>query len=256
MWKWWWPIGGVCVIALLAIGFGIGWSADLWAAAGVGAIGYFSTPIMAASLNDLNARRKQQATAKPSRSKLDALHSSHGMRAGRAETLIAQAPSERSPTEISTAGKPARRPNMAGTANISHGSPAQPSPAADGAPSREMLQRRISATTGRPWRTPELPTGRSWRRVGSEQFANLVWALSHALPSVSQADDTASRSGVTRHLIRMGDRDTPSQRWQAVLEQAIDDEADGVVCSEALKLTNSAELRAAIAAWIGGPDGS
>jgi hypothetical protein len=114
-----------------------------------------------------------------------------------------------------------------------------------------MLQRRIAATSGRPLRPPEQPGDRSWRRVGSAQFADLVYALSVALPSVSQADDTASRSGVTRHLIRKGGRDTAFQRWQAVLEQAIDDEADDVVCAEALKLTNSAKLRAAVGDWIG-----
>jgi hypothetical protein len=49
----------------------------------------------------------------------------------------------------------------------------------------------------------------------------------------------------------MGGQDNPVQRWQAVLGQAIDDEADDAVCSEALKLTNSAELRTAVANWIG-----
>jgi hypothetical protein len=119
-----------------------------------------------------------------------------------------------------------------------------------------MLQRRIATTTGRQLRPPKQPGDRPWRRVGSKQFADLVYALSVALPSVSQADDTASLSGVTRHLIRKGGHDTALQRWQAVLEQAIDDEADDVVCSEALKLTNSAELRAAVADWIGVSGGS
>jgi hypothetical protein len=140
---------------------------------------------------------------------------------------------------------------MAGATDASQAASAQNSHPADGAPSREMLQRRIAATTGWPFRPPERPGDRPWRRVGSAQFADLVYALSVAVPSVSQADDTASRSGVTRHLIKKGDHDTAFQRWQAVLEQAIDDEADDVVCAEALKLNNSAELRAVVADWIG-----
>jgi hypothetical protein len=124
------------------------------------------------------------------------------------------------------------------------------SPAAVGPPSREMLQRQIAASSRQPLRPPEQQSDRPWRRVGSTQFADLVYALSVALPSVSQADDTADLSGVTRHLVRKG-HDSPAQRWQAVLEQAIDDEADDAVCAEALKLTNSAQLRAAVADWIG-----
>jgi nucleoside phosphorylase len=96
----------------------------------------------------------------------------------------------------------------------------------------------------------EQPNSRPWRRVGSSQFAALVYALGVALPSVSQADDTAGRSGVSRHLIRQG-RGNPIQRWQAVLEQAIDDGVDDALCSEALKQTNSAQLRTAVADWIG-----
>jgi hypothetical protein len=53
------------------------------------------------------------------------------------------------------------------------------------------------------------------------------------------------------HLV-MGGQDNPIHRWQAVLTQAIDDEADDAVCSEALKLTNKAAVRTAIANWIGG----
>ena len=256
MWKWWWPIGGVAVVALLAIGFSLGWSADLWAAAGVVAVAYFSTPMMAASLDDLATRRKQRGPASPSQPVPNPPQTSQEVRTRRTETSIAELPSDAS-TEISVAGERApRRPGTAAATDISHAAPTRPNPTADGVASSEMLQRRIAATTGRPWRAPEPPVDRSWRTVGSGQFADLVWALSHALPSVSQADDTASRAGVTRHLIRKGDRDTAYQRWQAVLEQAIDDKADDVVCSEALRLTNSAELRGAIADWIGAPGGS
>jgi len=109
---------------------------------------------------------------------------------------------------------------------------------------------RNAETSRWPHQPAEPPSSRPWRRVGSAQFATLVYALGTALPSVSQADDTAALSGVSRHLIRKG-RDKPIQRWQAVLEQAIDDGVDDILCSETLKLTKSAELRAAAADWIG-----
>jgi hypothetical protein len=257
LWKWWWPIGGVAVVALLAIGFGMGWSANLWAAAGVVAVVYVGAPVMAANLDDLIARRKQQATASSSQPVPNPLQASLDAPAGRTGTSAPEPLSQTATAEIPAARETVSpRRGVAAATNASHAAEAQRNPAADGVPSREMLQRRIAATTGRPWRPPERPVGRPWRSVGSAQFADLVYALGIALPSVSQADDTASRSGVTRHLIRKGDRDTALQRWQAVVEQAIDDEADDVVCSEALKLTNSAELRAAVADWIGVPGGS
>jgi hypothetical protein len=71
------------------------------------------------------------------------------------------------------------------------------------------------------------------------------------LNTVSQANSTAALAGVTMHLIT-GGQNNPVQRWQAVLAQAIGDEVDDTVCSEALKLTNSAEVRTAVANWIGG----
>ena len=55
-WKWWWPVGGAAVVALLAIGFDTDWSAGLWAAAGVAAVVYVGVPVMATSLTDLTAR--------------------------------------------------------------------------------------------------------------------------------------------------------------------------------------------------------
>lgn len=99
-------------------------------------------------------------------------------------------------------------------------------------------------------RPPGQPGSRPWRRVGSTQFADLVYALGVSLPSVSEANAAAARAGVTRHLIR-GGQGNPLLRWQAVLEQAIDDGVDDTLCAEALKLTKSAQLRAAVANWIG-----
>lgn len=114
--------------------------------------------------------------------------------------------------------------------------------AAETLPSRETLQAWIAEHTKRPG-------GRPWRRVGSPQFAELVYALAESVPSVGEASSTAARAGVSRQLIRSG-RDNPIQRWQTVLEQAIDDGADDSLCSAALNLTNSARLRAAVAKWI------
>lgn len=255
LWKWWWPLGGVAVATLLAIGSSMGWSANLWAAAGVAAVIYVGVPVMAANLDDLSARGKQQAEANGSQPSLNPLEAPIGPYAGRTGPPVLETPPQLTATvEIPVIRESASQ--QGAPKDTGQPEAAQCSPAADGTPSREMLQRAIAITTRRQWRPPEQPGDRPWRRVGSAQFADLVYALSVALPSVGQADDTASRSGVTRHLIRKGGRDTALQRWQAVLEQAIDDEADDVVCSEALKLTSSADLRTAVADWIGLSGGS
>lgn len=255
LWKWWWPLGGLAVAALLALGSSMGWSANLWAAAGVVAVLYVGVPVMAANLDDLSARGKRQAAANASQPSPNPLQAPIGPYAGSNRAPVLETPSQLTATaEIPVIRETASQQGAA--KDTGHVAAAQCSPAADGTLSHEMLQRQIATKTGRKWRPPEQPGDRPWRRVGSAQFADLVYALSVALPSVGQADDTASRSGVTRHLIRKGGRDTALQRWQAVLEQAIDDEADDVVCSEALKLTNSANLRAAVADWIGLSSGS
>lgn len=258
LWRWWWPFGGVAVLALIAIGVSTGWSANLWAAASVVAVVYVGVPVMAANLDDLTDKRKQPATASATQPGPNPLPASVDARAERTGTSDPELSSQTAATaEVSTVGETGSlRPGIIGANDTSQAAWAQRSREADGAPSREMLQRRIATTSGRPLRPPEQPGDRPWRKVGSAQFADLVYALSVALPSASQADDTASRSGVTRHLVRKGGRDTALQRWQAVLEQAVDDEADDVVCAEALKLTNSANLRAAVADWIGLSGGS
>src|SRR5437016_1326776 len=66
LWRWWWLIGGVAVLALIAIGVSMGWSPNLWAAAGAVAVLYVGVPVMAANLDDLTGRRKQHATASAS----------------------------------------------------------------------------------------------------------------------------------------------------------------------------------------------
>lgn len=252
MWGWWWPLGGVAVLALIAIGVGMGWSANLWVAASVVAVVYVGVPVMAANLDDLADRRKQHATTSSPQPGPNPLQASGDAMAGSTGTPVPELPSQ----TAATPGIPAvgdtgsNRRSVVGATDTSQAASARRSPRAAGPPSPEMLRRRIAATTGQPLRPPEQPSDRPWRRIGSAQFAELVYALSVAVPSVNQADDTAGLSGVTRHLIKKG-RDTPFQRWQAVLEQAIDDGVVDIVCSEALKLTNSAQLRAAIADWIG-----
>jgi hypothetical protein len=116
-------------------------------------------------------------------------------------------------------------------------------------PSARDMEGQVGGRVGRSYLSPA-PGDRPWRRVGSPQFASLVHALGSALPSVATADDVAALAGTTRHLIRHG-RDNATQRWQAVLEQAIDDEVDDDICAEALTRTRSTQLRAAVANWTG-----
>jgi hypothetical protein len=63
LWKWWWPLGGVAVVALIAIGTIVGWSAYLWAPTAVVAAVYVGGPPMAASLGELTGRRKASAAS-------------------------------------------------------------------------------------------------------------------------------------------------------------------------------------------------
>lgn len=202
LWKWWWPLGGVAVAALIAGGVATAWSAALWAVAAVVVAAYLGVPVVATSLRDL------RGTAEP-------------VMAGGENTspgLVHPRPPEpQSPI---------------------------PEPTAETTPpAREALQ-AVSAQHTTP------SAVRPWRKVGSPQFAELVYALAESVPSVDEASSTAAMAGVSRHLIRSG-RDNSIQRWQAVLEQAIDDGADDSLCSAALKLTNSARLRSAVAEWIG-----
>jgi len=249
LWKWWWPLGGVAVAAFIAIGVSVGWSAELWAAAAVVAAVYLGAPVLAATLPELTGRRERSATVTASGTDANSVQASANSPTG--------TPDARPSPEVTMAAGPpargdvARQPNSA-AANTSpgHAADAQLGPASPDPPSQDMLRRRIAAMSQPPSRPPEQPGSRPWRRVGSTQFADLVHALGAILPSVSEANATAARAGVTRHLIR-GGQDNPLLRWQAVLEQAIDDGVDDTVCAEALKLTNSARLRAAVANWIG-----
>jgi hypothetical protein len=204
LWKWWWPLGGVAVAALVGGGVVTAWSAALWAVAAVVAAVYLGVPVVATSLRDLT---------------------------GRAEPAMAGG--ENNPPSLGSPHPP--KPSIPG--------PTPQIVAAEVPPSRETLQAWIAEHT-------KLSGGRSWRRVGSAQFAELVYALAESVPSVGEANSTAARAGVSRQLIRSG-RDNPIQRWQSVLEQAIDDGADDSLCSAALNLTNSPRLRSAVAEWIG-----
>jgi len=245
LWRWWWPLGGVALLGLIASGMTLGWSANLWAGAGLVAVVYVGVPVMAANLYDL-AGSKSQSGNHPEA----ALGSDYGMAAVDQQTLAPNVDA----TDIEKIGQHGvgghgtqSAANAGAEAEVgTEHSRATPVP-----PSSEGLQQRIAAmgeATNQPLASPN---DRSWRRVGSAQFAALVESLGAALPSINIADDTADLAGVTRHLIRKG-RDSPKQRWQSVLEQALDDRADDVVCSEALKLTRSEQLRAAVADWIGG----
>ena len=205
LWKWWWPLGGVAVAALIAGGVATAWSAGLWAVAAVASAAYLGIPVLATSLRDLNMREP--------------------VTTGDENSPPTPGP-PRPPEERSTIPELTPEAVVAGVS-----------------PPRETLQALIAGHMQRP-------RGRPWRRVGSDQFAELVYALAESVPSVEQASGTAALAGVSRQLIRSG-QDNPIQRWQAVLEQAIDDGADDSLCSAALNLTNSPRLRSAVAAWIG-----
>lgn len=251
LWKWWWPLGGVAVAALIVVGVIVSWSASLWAAAGVVAVVYVGAPVTAATLGDLTSGRKPLATSTAAQSGANTLSAAMGPAGG--TPVPDSLPEATVAVEPSTAGDGVYR--LSGGAvdtDASNTTWARSSPPSADPPSREVLQRRIAAMSRPPPESPGQPGGRPWRRVGSRQFAKLVWALGKALPSVSQANATAVRAGVTLHLITGGE-DNAVERWQAVLVQAIDDEADDAVCADTLNLTNSAQLRAAVADWIGAP---
>lgn len=217
LWRWWWLLGGVAVAMLIAAGVAMAWSANLWAISAVVAAVYLGVPGTALSLRGLNGVQEKS-----------------GMNGGKQAV-------EGATRVPATTGEyrhlPTSAPKSAGH---------------DATPSREALQLRIAEMSAPPSQRAGMYGERPWRRVGSVQFAELVQALGKALPSVSQADDTAALAGVSQHLIRTG-RDYAVQRWHAVLERAIDDEVDDAVCSEALKLTNSPDLRSAVADWLGIP---
>ena len=51
LWKWWWPLGGVAVAALIAGGVATAWSAGLWAVAAVASAAYLAAqPAMTSRL--------------------------------------------------------------------------------------------------------------------------------------------------------------------------------------------------------------
>jgi hypothetical protein len=249
LWKWWWPLGGVIVVGMIVAGVADGWSASLWAAAGVVAVVYLGVPVTAATLDELADARKQPRIDNAAESGPDS---------------PAPLATERPTVDMGQMAQMAREPPKRGDIGSSRDSESNTRPgytrpgshqslSANSSPSSELLQERIAAISGRPFQPLELTQDRPWRKVGSKQFAALVQALGIALPSVNTADDTADLAGVRGHLIRKG-RDTPKERWQAVLERAIDDEVDDVLCAEALKYTNSPLLRAAVSDWIGAPN--
>jgi hypothetical protein len=231
LWRWWWQLGGAAVVAYIALGLAISWSPALWASAGIAAVVYVGVPVAATSLIDLVDSRKTPDG-----------------------TIMPNPESNRSPLAVDQKEQSQPHEYLLGSGPHSKegirkgdGRPSQPPIPS---PSSEFLQRRIFAADSRSILLPDRPIARPWRRVGSAQFASLVQALAVALPSVDDADDVAGLAGVRRYLIRRG-RDTPKQRWQAVLEQAINDAADDFVCGEALKLNDPQELRAAVADWLG-----
>lgn len=247
LWRWWWPLGGVAVIGLTITGVAVRWSAAWWAAVAVVAAVYLGVPVMAANLGELGAADDQPELASDARP---------ADRTAKNRPVSQMTMSVRPSPGISRDDGPQvghgeyERPGAGGADEVSggleeHGIRRRPMP-----PPSDLLPQRIAAVAGNAFPGSEPCNSRPWRRVGSPQFASLVQALGTALPSADIADDTADLSGVTRHLIRKG-RDTAKQRWLAVLEQAIDDQVDDVLCAEALKQTNSEQLQSTISDWMG-----
>jgi hypothetical protein len=251
LWRWWWLLGAAVLLGLTATGIGMEWSTAWWSAVAVVVAIYLGFPVTAVSLRDLGRPRDRPELDNASRTKMPVAPPAGQQASGTAE-----------PDEPPTAGRPITnmksgdnswgRPSALSTGEGDGESP----PTADvpvvvlsspGSLEQPFAARREDSAT-----VPACSRDRPWRRVGSVQFAALVQALSVALPSVDTADDAADLSGVSRHLIRKG-RDTPKQRWLAVLEQALDDQVDDILCIEVLKLTNSETLRTAVSNWFREP---
>lgn len=248
LWRWWWPLGGVVGMGFIALGLAVGWSGALWAAAGVAAVVYVGVPVAAESLIALAGSRKNSSISGTAETKSNypplTDHEKEEEPGSPAQIAIGDADA---PKTRSAPVKDNKAVYIEEARREVYGMPT-PSPVLP--PSSEFLQQRIRERSGWALQSPDSPRDRPWRRVGSEQFAALVQALAVALPSVDTADDVAGLAGVRRHMIRRG-RDTPKQRWQAVLEQGINDNADDLVCGEALELNDPQELRVAVAEWLG-----
>jgi hypothetical protein len=235
-------------MGFVALGLDMSWSGDLWAAAGVVAVVYVGIPVAAATLIDLTKPRQNARN-----NDLEESGSNNSLLVGGQKE---ERRSDGTPMTRRDMDFPMMRNELTGDNGPLHTEPVNGksdkihSQSREIPPSSDFLQQWISERSERPVQRPEWSSERPWRRVGSTQFAALIQALSAALPAVDTADDTADLSGVRRYLIRKG-RDTPKQRWLAVLEQAINDSVDDFVCSEALKLTDSKQLRAAVADWLG-----
>lgn len=140
LWKWWWTIGGVAVVLLLVFGVGRGWSTDLWTAAGVVAVVYVGVPVMAISLNDLMTKRKLTVPTDPPQSGATYLPSSLDAQPAGTGVSAPEALAQPITAEIpSTERVPSRRSGAEVAMDVNHASAAQPTLAADRAPSREML---------------------------------------------------------------------------------------------------------------------
>ena len=211
LWRWWWPLGLVVLLIMTDIGIVTRWSAGWWAAAAVVTAVYLGAPVMAGTLRDLT-----KAPEKPPEGTVDGY---------------------RDPQQP----VPAMEPTLGGPEQLSKG---------DVMPTGELPRQSTGVPAVRsPWKAG--PVGsRPWRKAGSAQFTELVYALSEALGTVDQADDTAVLAGVKRHFIR-GGRDNALQRWLVVLELAIDDGVDDRLVNEALNQSKAERLRGAAMAWFG-----
>jgi hypothetical protein len=93
-------------------------------------------------------------------------------------------------------------------------------------------------------------SGPGQREVGSSRFADLVYALSKAIPDQARIIRAIDLAGLDRGIIEEGFIDA-STRWYAALRHAVESDKEEALCREALRASPSKALRAAVAAYLG-----
>ena len=88
------------------------------------------------------------------------------------------------------------------------------------------------------------------REVGSSRFADLVYALTKAIPDQARIIRVIDLAGLDRGIIEEGFIDA-STRWYAALRHSVESGKEEALCREALRASPSKALRAAVATYLG-----
>lgn len=88
------------------------------------------------------------------------------------------------------------------------------------------------------------------REVGSSRFADLVYALTKAIPDQARIIRVTDLAGLDRGMIEDGFIDA-STRWYAALRHAVESGKEEALCREALRASPSKALRAAVTTYLG-----